>query len=126
MKVTRRVNAAIGVLTLVVSLVASMWRYDHDRAFGPGLLLTSAIFGFVAITLVITWRRHATVPGSAPMSAGLVWLVLLILTTIAIWDLVPSSRRPAYGLLLAVVVGVVLGAAAGPSVDLGPEDDDRL
>lgn len=124
MKVTRLVNASIGLLTLAVSLVASMWRYDHDRAFGPGLLLTSAIFGFVAITLVITWRRRTVAPGTAPMSAGLVWLVLLILTTVAIWDLVPSAQRPAYGLLLAVVVGVVLGAAASPSVDLGPEDED--
>jgi peptidoglycan/LPS O-acetylase OafA/YrhL len=124
MRITRLVNVAIGVLTLVVSLVASVWRYEVDRSFGPSLLLTSAIFGFVAITLVITWRRRPA-PGTAPMSAGLVWLVLLVLTTVAMWDLVPSSQRPALGLLLAVVGGVVVGAAAGPSVDLGPTDDHR-
>lgn len=125
MRITRLVNVAIGVLTLVVSLVASVWRYETDRSFGPSLLLTSAIFGFVAITLVITSRRRPS-PGTAPMSAGLVWLVLLVLTTVAMWDLIPSSQRPAFGLLLAVVAGVVLGAAAGPSVDLGPNDDDRI
>lgn len=122
MNLTRLVNVAIGVLTLLVSFLGSIERYQHDRAFGPALLLTSAIFGFVAITFVITVRRRP-VPGTASMNAGLVWLVLLILTTVAIWDLVPSGRRPAYGLLLAVLVGVAVGAAAGPSVDLGPEDD---
>ncbi|KRE41302.1 hypothetical protein [Knoellia sp. Soil729] len=125
MTVTRLVNAGIGVLTLVVSLVASLWRYDHDHAFGPALLLTSAVFGFVAVTLAIAWRRPPAA-GTAPMSGGIVWLVLLIVTTVATWDLVPSDQRPAYGLLLAVVVGVVLGAAAGPGVDLGPEDGDRM
>jgi peptidoglycan/LPS O-acetylase OafA/YrhL len=123
MKVTRVVNASIGVLTLVVSLAASLSRYRHEHAFGPALLLTSAIFGFVAVTLVVSWRRRPA-PGTATMSAGLVWLVLLILTTVAIWDLVPSGQRPAFGFLLAVVVGVVLGAAAAPNVDLGPRDDD--
>ena len=123
MNVTRLVNIAIGALTLVVSFLASVERYRHDRAFGPALLLTAAIFGFVAVTFIVTVRRRPS-PGTAPMSAGLVWLVLLVLTTVAIWDLIPSARRPAYGLLLAVVVGVVLGAAAGPRVDRGPEDDD--
>lgn len=124
MRITRLVNAGIGILTLVLSFVASLWRYETDRAFGPTLLLTSAVFGFVAITLAIAWRRRPA-PGDAQMSAGLVWLVLLILTAVAMWDLVPSSQRPAFGLLLAVVVGVVIGAAAGPSVDLGSNDDDR-
>lgn len=122
--ITRRVNAGIGILTLMASFVASLSRYQTDRAFGPTLLLTSAIFGFVAITLVITLRRRQA-PGAASMSAGLVWLVLLILTAVATWDLIPSPVRPAIGLLLAVAVGLVLGAAAGPSVDLGPHDDDR-
>jgi hypothetical protein len=55
--VTRLVNIAIGALTLVVSFLASVERYRQDRAFGPALLLTAAIFGFVAVTFIVTVRR---------------------------------------------------------------------
>jgi ABC-type nitrate/sulfonate/bicarbonate transport system permease component len=123
MKVTRVVNASIGVLTLVVSLAASLSRYRHEHAFGPALLLTSAIFGFVAVTLVVSWRRRPA-PGTPTQRARLEWHERLIHPTLAIWAPLPSGQRPAFGFLLAVVVGVVLGAAAAPNVDLGPRDDD--
>jgi len=122
MPITRMVNVGIGVLTLVVSLLASVARYDNERAIGPRLLLTSAVFGFVAVTLAMTWRRRPD-PGSAPMSAGFVWLVLLVLTTMAAWDLVPADRRPAVGLLLALLVGATVGTAVAPRVDLGPDEE---
>lgn len=123
MPITRTVNVTIGVLTLVVSLLASVARYESERAIGPRLLLTSAVFGFVAVTLATTWRRRPE-PGSAPMSAGLVWLVLLVLTTVAVWDLIAADRRPVVGLLLALVVGATVGTAVAPRVDLGPEGPD--
>ena len=121
--ITRTVNVAIGLLTLVVSAWASLSRYDSDRGIGPRLLLTAAVFGFTAVTLTMTWRRRPD-PGSAPMSAGFVWLVLLVLTTMAVWDLVPADRRPVVGLLLALVVGATVGTAVAPRVDLGPDGPD--
>ena len=122
MPITRAVNVSIGVLTLAASLLASVARYDDERGIGPRLLLTSAVFGFTAVTLAMTWRRRPD-PGSAPMSAGFVWLVLLVLTTLAVWDLIPTDRRPLVGLLLALVVGATVGMAVAPRVDLGPDDE---
>ncbi|GGB67681.1 hypothetical protein N798_14490 [Knoellia flava TL1] len=122
MPITRAVNATIGVITLVASLLASVARYESERGIVPRLLLTAAVFGFTAVTLAMTWRRRPD-PGSAPMSAGFVWLVLLVLTTMAVWDLIPTDRRPMVGLLLALVVGATVGTAVAPRVDLGPDDE---
>ncbi|MFW5474273.1 hypothetical protein ACOCJ5_13275 [Knoellia sp. CPCC 206450] len=122
MTITKAVNTAIGLLTLVVSFCASWARYDSDRGIGPRLLLTAAVFGFVAVTLTVAWRRRPD-PGSAPMSAGFLWLVLLVLTTMAVWDLIPVDQRPAVGLLLALLVGATVGMAVAPRVDLGADDE---
>ncbi|MEO7268141.1 MAG: hypothetical protein ABIW49_02915 [Knoellia sp.] len=122
MRIARIINIAIGALTLLVSFVASLWRYNDERTIGPSMILTSAIFGFVAITLVITLRRGPTT-GMSPGNAGMVWLVLLLLTTAAAWQLVPSPNRPFVGVFLALVAGVAIGAAVVPGMELGSGDD---
>ncbi|MDT0215272.1 hypothetical protein Q9R29_15375 [Rothia sp. ARF10] len=122
MTITKAVNVAIGLLTAVVSAWASLARYTSDGGIGPRLLVTSAVCGLVVVTLVVALRRRPD-PGGAPMSAGLLWLVLLILTTMAVWDLIPVDQRPLVGLLLALVVGATVGTAVAPRVDIGPDDE---
>ncbi|MFC7488925.1 hypothetical protein ACOCJ7_06445 [Knoellia sp. CPCC 206453] len=122
MRIARIINIAIGALTLVVSFVASLWRYNNERTISPSMILTAAIFGFVAITLVITLRRGPT-SGMSPGNAGMVWLVLLLLTTAAAWQLIPSPNRPFIGVFLALIAGVAIGAAVVPGMELGSGDD---
>ncbi|EAP99256.1 DNA polymerase I [Janibacter sp. HTCC2649] len=121
-RIARITNIAIGALTLVVSFVASLWRYHGEHSISPSMILTSAIFGFMAITLVITLRRGMT-SGITPGNAGMVWLVLLLLTTAATWQLIPSPNRPFIGVFLALVAGVAIGAAVVPGMELGSGDD---
>lgn len=122
MRIARITNIAIGSLTLVVSLVASLWRYNSERSISPSMILTSAIFGFVAMTLVIILRRGPT-SGTSPGNAGMVWLVLLLLTAAASWQLIPSPNRPFIGVFLALIAGVAIGAAVVPGMELGSDDD---
>lgn len=121
MRIARITNIAIGALTLVVSFVGSLWRYDNERS-SPSMILTSASFGFVTVTLIITLRRCPS-SGTTPGNAGMVWLVLLLLTAAAMWELIPSPNRPFVGVFLALIAGVAIGAAVVPGMELGSGDD---
>ncbi|KGN32684.1 hypothetical protein N802_17135 [Knoellia sinensis KCTC 19936] len=123
MTIARVINISIGVLTLVTSFAASWWRYAVDGAFGPSIVLTSAIFGFVAITLIMSLRRTTS---SEPTTgnAGMVWLLLLILTTAATWEVIPVLSRPTVGILLALIAGLAIGVAVVPGMNIGTDADD--
>ena len=126
MWIARATNVTIGVLTLVMSFLATWWRYDVERSVSPSIVLTAAIFSFMAITLTMSLRPGApagTSPSAGQGNAGMIWLVLLLLTAAATWELIPSTDRPALGIVLALVVGLAIGAAVGPGIDLGSDDD---
>ena len=128
MGIARATNIAIGVLTLVLSFLATWWRYGVEQAVSPSVVLTTAIFSFTAVTFTMSLRRVA-LPGddadAGQGNAGLVWLVLLLLTAAATWELIPAAERPAIGIVLALVVGLAVGAAVGPGIDLGSDGSTR-
>ena len=128
MWIARATNVTIGVLTLLLSFVATWWRYDVERSVSPSIVLTAAIFSFMAITLTMSLRPGApagATPSTGQGNAGVIWLVLLLLTTAAMWELIPAADRPAVGICMALVVGLAIGAAVGPGIDLGSDGSSR-
>lgn len=124
MWIARAANIAIGVLTLVLSFFATWWRQSVEQSVSPSVILTATIFSFMAITLTMSLRRGAptgTSPSTGQGNAGVIWLVLLLLTVAATWELIPAPDRPAIGIVLALVVGLAIGAAVGPGIDLGSD-----
>jgi hypothetical protein len=124
MWIARATNITIGVLTLLLSFAATWWRYGVEQAVSPSIVLTAAIFSFMAITLAMSLRRGAprgATTNDGQGNAGMIWLVLLLLTAAATWELVPSGERPAMGIVLALLAGLAIGAAVGPGIDLGSD-----
>ncbi|KGN42877.1 hypothetical protein [Knoellia aerolata] len=124
MGIVRATNIAIGALTLLLSLVATVRRYGVEGAVSPSIVLTAAIFSFTAITLTMSLRAGApsgTTSNAGQGNAGVIWLLLLLLTAAATWELIPAADRPAIGVILALVVGLAIGAAVGPGIDLGSD-----